>query len=105
MTEEEKAAKRANRMVLYVVHPAEMMNLRPSAYDSSSPFQVHGHDSLSGKGSRERGLLPGPGQRGQYNMHRAVMLIEYPLGDLLPKDFALSLGGTKYILHRHAMHR
>ena len=34
MTEEEKAAKRANRMVLYVVHPAEMMNLRPSAYDS-----------------------------------------------------------------------
>ena len=31
-------------------------------------------------------------------MDRSIMFVEYPLGDLLPKDFAaLSLEGTKYI--------
>ena len=29
MTEEEKQAQRKRRLVMYVVHPAEMMNLRP----------------------------------------------------------------------------
>ena len=97
MTEEEKAAKRANRMVLYVVHPAEMMNLRPSAYESRlASFKSTATAHFLEKGAENVGFCQARDNEGN-NINRTVMFVEYPLGDQLPKDFAaLSLEGTKY---------
>ena len=38
------------------------------------------------------------------NMNRTIMFIEYPLSDLLPKDFAALALTRGHYVHRHAVH-
>ena len=75
MTEEEKVAKRANRMVLYVVHPAEMMNLRSSAYESRlASFKSTATAHFLGKGAENVGFCQARDNEGN-NMNRTVMFV------------------------------
>ena len=85
-------------MVLYVVHPAEMMNVRFSVYEASlASFKSTATTHFLEKEAANVGFCQARDNEGN-NMNRTVMFIECPLGDLLPKDFAaLSLEGTKYI--------
>ena len=54
MSEEEKAERKAPRLVLYVILPPEMMNVRPEVH--ALRFQDHAHGSPHVQGSHGSGL-------------------------------------------------
>ena len=104
MTEEEKIAKRANRMVCYALLPAEMMNLHASAYDARlDSFKATVTAHFLKKGAADVGFCQSRNDEG-HNTNRTCVFIEFPAGlscenpEEKSKDFAaLSLSGTKYI--------
>ena len=104
MTEEEKTAKRANRMVCYALLPAEMMNLRASAYDARlDSFKATVTAHFLKKGAADVGFCQSRNDEG-HNTNRTCVFIEFPAGlscenpEEKSKDLAaLSLSGTKYI--------
>ena len=103
MTEAEKLAKRANRVVCYAWFPAEMPNLRAAAYEARSAYfrnTVTAH--FLKKGAADVGFCQSRNDEG-HNTNRVCVFIEFPTGltcdnpDEKSKDFAASaLSGAKY---------
>ena len=110
MTEAEKLAKRANRVVCYALLPAEMMNLRAAAYEARSAYfrnAVTTH--FLKKGAANVGFCQSRNNEGR-NTNRVCVFVEFPNGltcdnpDAKSKEFAASaLLGAKYFDIKCAM--
>ena len=98
MTEEEKAAKRRHRVVLYAELPPEMLNLRQDVYRARlTSFKSVTAGHFMKKGAAHVGFCQAQDKEG-HNLNRIIVFIElFPEGAPTGEFAANSLQGAKYI--------
>ena len=99
MTEEEKQKRRQRRLVMHVVHPAEMMNLRAEVHNSRmDSFQRTMSTNFRKQGVNDIGFCQARDNMGN-SLCKTIIFANYPADfNGTVKEFALAtVQGTKYV--------